>query len=82
MKTLIVIGLALLIMGFMGLWLASNLTYIFEEEALTYVEAKPQKWMPFQSMNQQQFNFLSGVLSVTLGIVVLASSVVLRMLEK
>lgn len=82
MKTLIVIGITLLIMGFMGLWLASNLTYIPEEEALTYIEAKPQKWMPFQSVNQQQFNFLSGVLSLTFGIAVLASSVVLPILEK
>lgn len=82
MKTLIVIGVALLIIGFMGLWLASNLTYMPEEEALTYIEAEPQKWMPFQSVNQQQFNFVSGALSLVLGIAVLASSVLLRVLEK
>ena len=82
MKMLIVIGVALLIIGFMGLWLASNLTYMLEEEALTYTEAEPQEWMPFQSVNQQQFNFVSGALSLALGIVILASSVVFRILEK
>jgi len=82
MKELIVIAVALLIMGSLGLWLGSTLTYIPEQEALTYIEAKPQKWMLYQSVNQQQFNLMSGAISFTLGLAVLISIGVLRIIER
>ena len=80
MKGLIVIAVALLIIGSLGLLLASNQKYIPEEEALAYLDAHEP--MPYQSVNQQQFNFISGVLSFTLGLAVLVSVGVLRIIEK
>lgn len=80
MKLLIGVAIVLFIIGGIGLSLASNLNYMPEQEALTYLNAG--EWMPYQSVAQQQFNFICGVTLVSFGIMSLALGIIIRLAEK
>jgi hypothetical protein len=69
MKVLIVIGVMLLIMGSLGLSFALNHNYISNEEFKACQDEGISP--PYQSVNQQQFNFWSGVFSLFWGLVIL-----------
>lgn len=82
MKALFVLVIIFLVTGVAGLWLASNQQYMLDEEYLSekYFDERGImiKLPPHQAKSQQQFNFSSGVVFLTIGLIMLIGITILK----